>query len=73
MSQIVPDLLDVLDLAAEEAGGLVAALGSAVSGRVMQDGRIVADGNPDALLAGPHIPSVFGIEKVDGAWRPVTA
>ena len=40
MSQIVPDLLDVLDLAAEEAGGLVAALGSAVSGRVMQDGRI---------------------------------
>ena len=40
MSQIVPDLLDVLDLAAEEAGGLVAALGSAVSGRVMQGGRI---------------------------------
>jgi iron complex transport system ATP-binding protein len=33
---------------------------------VMHKGRIVAEG-----LGGAHIAEVFGIERVDGAWRPV--
>ncbi|HTU11069.1 MAG TPA: ABC transporter ATP-binding protein [Allosphingosinicella sp.] len=33
---------------------------------VMNEGRIVAEG-----LDGPHVAQVFGIEKVDGRWRPV--
>jgi iron complex transport system ATP-binding protein len=38
---------------------------------VMAGGRIAADGQPDAVLDGPVIPSVFGIERGDGRWRPV--
>jgi iron complex transport system ATP-binding protein len=38
---------------------------------LMENGRIVADGVPDALLAGPDIPAVFGIERRGGEWRPV--
>jgi iron complex transport system ATP-binding protein len=38
---------------------------------LMENGRIVADGAPDALLAGPDIPAVFGIERRGGEWRPV--
>ena len=38
---------------------------------VMQNGRIAADGPPAAILGGPVIPEVFGIERVDGDWRPV--
>ena len=38
---------------------------------IMQDGAIAADGEPAELLDGPHIPAIFGIEKKDGAWRPV--
>jgi iron complex transport system ATP-binding protein len=37
---------------------------------VMDKGRIVADGGP-ALLDGPDIQAVFGIERRDGAWCPV--
>lgn len=33
---------------------------------VMDKGRIVAEG-----LDGPHVARIFGIEKVDGLWRPV--
>jgi iron complex transport system ATP-binding protein len=33
---------------------------------VMDRGRIAAEG-----LDGPHVASIFGIEKVDGLWRPV--
>ena len=51
-----------LDLAARYADRLV----------VMGGGRIVADGEPGALLAGPHIPAVFGIERHGGAWRPLS-
>ncbi|PWG01210.1 ABC transporter ATP-binding protein [Sphingosinicella humi] len=39
---------------------------------IMQDGTVAADGEPAELLDGPHIRSIFGIEKVGGAWRPVT-
>ena len=38
---------------------------------IMQDGAIAADGESAELLDGPHIPAIFGIEKKDGAWRPV--
>jgi iron complex transport system ATP-binding protein len=34
---------------------------------VMDKGRIAAEG-----LDGPHVASIFGIEKVDGVWRPVS-
>ena len=37
---------------------------------VMNQGRIAADGQPGDILAGPIIPEVFGIERVDGEWRP---
>jgi iron complex transport system ATP-binding protein len=33
---------------------------------VIDKGRIVAEG-----LDGPHVAAIFGIEKVDGLWRPV--
>ena len=33
---------------------------------VMDKGRLVAEG-----LDGPHVASVFGIERVDGRWQPV--
>ena len=35
---------------------------------VMDKGRIAAEG-----LDGPHVAAAFGIEKVDGVWRPVSA
>ena len=34
---------------------------------VMDGGRIAAEG-----LDGPHVASIFGIEKVDGLWQPVS-
>jgi iron complex transport system ATP-binding protein len=34
---------------------------------VMDKGRIAADG-----LDGPHVASIFGIERVDGLWQPVS-
>ena len=37
---------------------------------VMNGGRIVADGAPQGLLAGPIIRTVFGIERKDGEWSP---
>jgi iron complex transport system ATP-binding protein len=38
---------------------------------IVEAGRIVADGAPEALLNGELIPEVFGIERSDGRWRPV--
>jgi iron complex transport system ATP-binding protein len=37
---------------------------------IMNGGRIEADGDPQALLEGPDIPAVFGIERSEGGWRP---
>lgn len=34
---------------------------------VMDEGRIAAEG-----LDGPHVARIFGIEKVDGRWEPVS-
>ena len=38
---------------------------------IMNEGRIEADGTPAELLAGDHIPRVFGIERAADGWRPV--
>ena len=38
---------------------------------IMDKGAIVADGDPRELLEGPEIPRVFGIERVEGRWRPL--
>jgi iron complex transport system ATP-binding protein len=40
---------------------------------IMDKKAIAADGGPGELLAGPHIPAIFGIERRDGAWRPAAA
>jgi len=37
---------------------------------VMHRGRIAAEGAPGPLLEGPVIRDVFGIERVEGRWRP---
>jgi len=37
---------------------------------VMNEGRIVADGDPRQIFEGPEIPRVFGIEWVDESWEP---
>jgi iron complex transport system ATP-binding protein len=37
---------------------------------IMSKGRIAADGDPEALLSGPNIPAVFGIERSGAGWRP---
>jgi iron complex transport system ATP-binding protein len=38
---------------------------------VMKDGAIAADGEPGDLMDSDLIPSVFGIARKDGRWRPV--
>ena len=38
---------------------------------IMDQGAVVADGDPRALLEGPEIPRVFGIERTGGRWRPI--
>lgn len=49
-----------LDLAGRYADRLI----------VVDGGRIVADGGAD-VLGRPVIPKIFGIERVEGEWRPV--
>ena len=38
---------------------------------VMDGGRVAADGPPQAILEGPAIPEIFGIERRSGIWRPI--
>lgn len=38
---------------------------------IMAGGWIAADGAPQALLDGPYIPDVFGIERKGAGWRPL--
>lgn len=38
---------------------------------VMDQGAVAADGEPGAVLDGPVVPAVFGIERTNGRWRPV--
>ena len=49
-----------LDLAERYADRLV----------LMENGAIVADGEPKAVIGSARLGEVFGIERVDGAWRP---
>ena len=39
---------------------------------IMERGEIVADGIPAELLAGPDIPRVFGIERREDRWKPIS-
>ncbi len=52
-----------LDLAARFADRLV----------LMDKGRVVADGEPEAVLGSERLEEVFGIRKVDGEWRPLSS
>jgi iron complex transport system ATP-binding protein len=52
-----------LDLAARYADRLV----------LMHGGAIVAEGEPQAMLESARLQEVFGIERVDGEWRPRSA
>jgi hypothetical protein len=38
----------------------------------MERGRIAADAPPQEIFSSGVIAAVFGIEKVGGAWRPVS-
>lgn len=37
---------------------------------VVSEGRIEADGDPHMVLDGADIPRIFGIEYLEGSWRP---
>jgi len=51
-----------LDLAGRYADRLV----------LMEGGAVVAEGEPKAMLESARLQEVFGIERVDGAWRPLS-
>lgn len=51
-----------LDLAARYADRLV----------LMNEGRIVEDGEPRAMLGSDRLEQVFGISKAGGEWRPLS-
>ncbi len=38
---------------------------------VMETGRVAADGPSDEIFAGPVIPRVFGVQRLEGRWSPV--
>ena len=52
-----------LDLAARFADRLV----------LMDGGAIVAEGEPQAMLASARLQGVFGIERAGGVWRPLSS
>ncbi|MEA3002824.1 MAG: iron complex transport system ATP-binding protein [Sphingomonadales bacterium] len=47
-----------LDLAARYADRML----------ILEEGRVAADGSPSALIDGPEIKRIFGIERNDGVW-----
>jgi iron complex transport system ATP-binding protein len=51
-----------LDLAARFGDRLV----------LMDGGAIVDEGEPERVLASPELGKVFGIERADGLWRPLS-
>jgi iron complex transport system ATP-binding protein len=60
--QAVLVALHDLDLAGRYADRLI----------MMNGGRIAADGEPQALLQGPAVGNVFGIERGKEGWRPLS-
>ncbi|HYD38684.1 MAG TPA: ABC transporter ATP-binding protein [Allosphingosinicella sp.] len=52
-----------LDLAARYADRLV----------LIDAGAIVAEGAPEAMLGSERLQGVFGIERVEGEWRPLSS
>jgi iron complex transport system ATP-binding protein len=52
-----------LDLAARFADRLV----------LMDKGRVVADGEPEAVLGSERLEEAFGIRRVEGQWRPLAS
>lgn len=38
---------------------------------IMHEGRVEADGDPAALVAGDVVPRVFGIQRCGGRWRRI--
>ena len=71
-------LMALLQRRAREGAALIVAIHDLdLAGRfadrliVMNGGRIEADGEPAALLAGPVVTRVFGIERDGAWWRPV--
>ena len=72
-------LMDLLVARSRVQGAIVALHDLDLAGRyadrliIMSRGRIVADGVPEGLLAGPRIGEVFGLERgPDYAWRPIS-
>jgi iron complex transport system ATP-binding protein len=72
-------LLDLLKTCAEKGRAVLAAmhdldLAARFADRlvVMDGGRIAADGAPEAVLSGPAVREVFGIERGEEGWRPVS-
>jgi iron complex transport system ATP-binding protein len=51
-----------LDLAARYADRMV----------LMDGGAVVAEGGPEAMLGSKRLGEVFGIERADGLWRPLS-
>lgn len=39
---------------------------------IMDGGSVAADGDPNELLDGPEVRSVFGVRRENGRWRPAT-
>ena len=60
--QLVVAAMHDLDLAARHADRML----------VMDEGRVAADDQPQALIDGPEIRRVFGIERREGAWQLVS-
>ncbi len=52
-----------LDLAGRYADRLV----------LMEDGAIVAEGGPEAMLGSARLGEVFGIERAEGEWHPLAS
>jgi iron complex transport system ATP-binding protein len=73
-------LMEILRVAVERGQGAVVAmhdldLAARYADRLvlMEAGMIVADGEPGAVLGSERLERVFGIRKVEGMWRPLSA
>ncbi len=72
-------LMEILRDAVRQGQGAVVAMHDLdLAGRfadrlvLMDGGAVVAEGAPAALLGSAQLGEVFGIERVDGLWRPLS-